>query len=248
MNKKKFVLIVLLLAAAIYAGWLLYQQERRPFYYAGTLEVTKVDIPARLATVIAAVEVQEGARVSQGELLLRLDCSEVAIQEQLAERNFVRGKQLLQAGSLTREAFDQLQSRRDAAALSRTWCEVHSPLSGTVLSRYYEPGEWVGPGSRLLTVADTAQIWAYIYVPQAMLAALKVGREIVGFLPELAMQRLAGRIVKINEEAEFTPKNVQTREERTRLVYGVKIQFVNADSLLKPGMPVEVSLAEGENG
>jgi HlyD family secretion protein len=65
-----------------------------------------------------------------------------------------------------------------------------------------------------------------------------------GYLPELKMKEFDGRILKINDVAEFTPKNVQTQEERERLIYGVKVSFLesNADEILKPGMTIEVAL------
>ena len=65
---------------------------------------------------------------------------------------------------------------------------------------------------------------------------------VTGILPEVRGRVLKGTVARIREEAEFTPKNVQTREERTRLVYGVKIAFPNPDGLLKPGMTIEVRL------
>jgi HlyD family secretion protein len=68
-----------------------------------------------------------------------------------------------------------------------------------------------------------------------------------GYLPELNSREFDGKIIKINEEAEFTPKNVQTRSERTRLVFGVKVSFFdsNAEEILKPGMTIEVNLPQG---
>ena len=64
------------------------------------------------------------------------------------------------------------------------------------------------------------------------------------FLPELGMKRFEGKSTHIRDEAEFTPKNVQTRDERARLVYAVKVSFPNTDRALKPGMTIEVRLPE----
>lgn len=75
-----------------------------------------------------------------------------------------------------------------------------------------------------------------------MLYRLKIGQRITGILPEASDRTFSGRIIKINEEAEFTPKNVQTRAERTRLVYGVKVRFDNPDLMLKAGMTIESAL------
>jgi HlyD family secretion protein len=125
-----------------------------------------------------------------------------------------------------------------------SWCTIRSPINGTVLSRYHEPGEWVVPGTKILTLANIRDIWAYIYVPQPEVAGLHPGMKLKAYLPEMNNRQFVGTILKINSEAEFTPKNVQTQAERTRLVFGVKVSFlgVNDEEILKPGMTVEVEL------
>ena len=95
---------------------------------------------------------------------------------------------------------------------------------------------------KLVTVADLSEVWAMVYVPQPLLAKLSPGQSVEAILPELPGRTLQGKIARIREQAEFTPKNVQTRQERTRLVFGVKIVFPNPERILKPGMTVEVRL------
>jgi HlyD family secretion protein len=77
-----------------------------------------------------------------------------------------------------------------------------------------------------------------------MLAKLTIVMQVKGLVPEDNNRAVAGSIEHINDAAEFTPKNVQTRKERTRLVFGVKVAFKNDDQYLKPGMTVEVTLPE----
>jgi HlyD family secretion protein len=139
---------------------------------------------------------------------------------------------------------DQVKNRKDESDVRLSWCRVLSPLDGTVLSRYHEPGEWVNPGVKLLTLANIKDIWAIIYVPQPAVSRLRPGDKLTGTLPELGMKSFQGTILKINDEAEFTPKNVQTRAERERLVFGVKVSFLgsNETEILKPGMTIEVAL------
>lgn len=119
-----------------------------------------------------------------------------------------------------------------------------APINGKVLSRYHEPGEWMNPGTNILTLANIHDIWAYIYVPQPLVAYLSYGMKLEGTLPERKGQKFIGKIIKINDEAEFTPKNVQTQNERERLIYGIKVSFKdsNAAEILKPGMTIEVAL------
>ena len=103
----------------------------------------------------------------------------------------------------------------------------------------------VNPGTRLFTMANLDEPYAYIYVPQPLIAKLSLGQKLTGYLPELGMRPFEGSIVQIGEQAEFTPKNVQTRDERTRLVFAVKVLFKNDGSVLKPGMSIEVKIPEG---
>ncbi|MDE2291058.1 MAG: efflux RND transporter periplasmic adaptor subunit, partial [Elusimicrobia bacterium] len=221
-----------------------YTLFRPTFRYAGTLEATKVDLSARLSSTIAAVVPQEGDRVTSGEEVVRLTCDDVKVAHDLADINFARAQRLFKSGTISPDQMDQVRNRKQDADVKLSWCSIRSPLDGTVLSRYHEPGEMVGPGTKLLTLANIKDIWAYIYVPQPDVAALKTGEKLTGYLPELGMKPFQGVILKVNDEAEFTPKNVQTRAERERLVYGVKVGFegANQDEVLKPGMTIEVQL------
>lgn len=233
-------LLIPLAAVAAAGAWLWW--SRRPFRYAGTVEATEVSLSSRVPANIAAVAVQEGDEVKKDQVLVRLDCSDYKISADLAAKDFARTERLFKEGSSPQEAYDRAQNRRDDTALKVKWCEIGSPLDGTVLARLHEPGEWASPGLKLLTLADLGGVHAYFYVPQAVLHEIKPGQDVKVFLPEAGDRPRRGRVAFVRPEAEFTPKNVQTREERTRLVYGVKVLLDNADRVLKPGMPIEAEL------
>ncbi len=245
-NRKKLPKIILItmavvIIAAIAAKFLFFRKE---FLYAGTLESTKVDLSAQISSAIGKVNVQEGAHVAENQELVVLTCEDVKVASQLANDNFRRTVGLYRAGTASQETMDQIKYKKEDADVRLGWCSIKSPISGTVLSRYHEPGEWVNPGTKLLTLANIRDIWAFIYVPQPDVSKLQVGMKLKGYLPELNNREFDGTIIKINDEAEFTPKNVQTRSERTRLVYGVKVSFLGANEqeILKPGMTIEVKL------
>jgi len=216
----------------------------QPFTYAGSLETTNVDLSSRVPSAITNVNVHEGDRVKADQDLVDLDCGDLRIADRLAEENYQRGVRLYQVHSIPKETYDEFVNRKQDADLRLAWCTIKSPISGTVLARYHEPAEWVNPGTRILTVANVKDIWAYIYVPETMLAKLSLGQKVTGRLPELNNKAFTGKIVWISDQAEFTPKNVQTRAERTRLVFAVKVSFDNPDEILKPGMYIEVTLPE----
>jgi HlyD family secretion protein len=231
-----------LLAAAVVAFIVWRVVQRDPADYAGTVEATEVDVPARVAAVISTVTVREGERVTTGQALVRLDAPDILLAADLAERDFRRAQTLRRNGSVPEETVDRLRTRRDDAVLRRDWLTAAAPIDGTVLRRWRETGEWTAPGTKLLTLADLRTVYAYVYVSAAQQARLTLNQSVHAVAEELGGAPLNGRIVFIRGEAEFTPKNVQTREERQRLVFGVKVEFDNADQRLKPGMTVRVTL------
>ena len=238
-NKKVIVPIVIIIALAIAVRVFLFKQE---FQYAGTIEATKVDLPARVSSVIATLSAKEGDKIQAGQPLLTLSCEDYQLNAQLAGDNHKRAEQLFKDGSISQQDYDTIKNKKDDADLKVSWCTVKSPLTGTVLTKYHESGEMVTPGTKLFTLADIKDIYAYIYVPQPKVAQLHLQEKINGVLPEVKGRTFEGTITWIADEAEFTPKNVQTEAERTRLVYAVKVTFKNDDETLKPGMTIEVTL------
>jgi len=121
-------------------------------------------------------------------------------------------------------------------------CVLRAPRDGVVQTRAYEPGEVVLPGTRVLTLVDARELTATFYLPNAELGAAAQGRAVTFMADALPGQRFEGRILRVSTTAEFTPRNVQTREDRDRLVYAVEVAIDNADDRLHPGMPVEIAI------
>ncbi|NOY36069.1 MAG: HlyD family efflux transporter periplasmic adaptor subunit [Chlorobi bacterium] len=121
-------------------------------------------------------------------------------------------------------------------------CFVVNPAAGTVLEKYAEDGEIVIPGKTLYKLADLTTMFLRVYVDETMLSDLRTGgaAEVLIDKPHGMMDTLAGKISWISDEAEFTPKIIQTRKERVNLVYAVKIRVEN-DGRLKIGMPGEAN-------
>jgi HlyD family secretion protein len=121
-------------------------------------------------------------------------------------------------------------------------CRIAAPLNGTVLVQYAEPGEVAGFGRPLFKIADLTTMTLRAYIAGDQLGAVKVGQQVqVAIDAEGGTQReFAGRVTWISPKAEFTPKIVQTREERVNLVYAVKVSVPNPDGVLKIGMPGEL--------
>ena len=114
---------------------------------------------------------------------------------------------------------------------------VKAPVGGTITSKLVDLGETVSPRAPVVVISDLDHAWANVYVDEPLVPNLRLGQ--AATLVTDAGQRLAGTITYISPRAEFTPRNVQTAEERSKLVYRVKVTVDNKDGVLKPGMPVE---------
>jgi HlyD family secretion protein len=119
---------------------------------------------------------------------------------------------------------------------------IVAPIDGVVLRKNLEAGETANPGVSILTLLDTGNIWLRAFVPETEIGRVRVGQPATITVDAYPNRRFAGAISEIASEAEFTPKNVQTKKERVNLVFRVKIAAKNPDGVLKPGMPADAVL------
>jgi HlyD family secretion protein len=153
----------------------------------------------------------------------------------------------LRAGA-RREELDVARTRIAAAEVQiATWekavadATVVSPLTGIVTERVADPGEIVPPRAPLVTVTDLAAVWANVYVDEPAVPRIRIGQKATLFT-DAGGSGIEGTVSYISERAEFTPRNVQTADDRSKLVYRVKISVANPDGVLKAGMPVEAEI------
>jgi HlyD family secretion protein len=121
-------------------------------------------------------------------------------------------------------------------------CYVTSPVNGFIVKKFIEVGESVGMMSSLFQVSDLTVVELIIYVPETELAKVKLNQITDVQVDTYPDNTYEGKVIYISPEAEFTPKNIQTKEERTKLVFAVKIQIPNPDFELKSGMPADASI------
>lgn len=148
-----------------------------------------------------------------------------------------------------------LNRQMDAAEIER-WqvvdqlrkCSITSPISGTVLEKYAEAGEYAVPGKPLFKIADVSEMTLHAYVAAPQLTSLKIGQQVKVYadLGEDGSHEYKGIVSWISDKAEFTPKTIQTRDERANLVYAVKVEVKNTDGMLKIGMYGEADFLSEE--
>ena len=315
------VLLVLGLAYA-YGGRLFGPGVKPVVSVTGTVEALQVDVSAKIAGRIVARPVQEGDRVTAGQLLAQLDDAELAADARrqeaavraaratlrdllagprteeiedaraalqsteatrwMTERDYRRAEELsrqkliaTQEVDRARQAYDvaaaqersarqrlnlllagsrpeqieaarqQLSQAEQALAMSRSRLKemtILSPLDGVVLRKNLEVGEVANPGVSILTLMNPKEIWVRAYVPEEEIGRIKVGDPARVMVDAYPGRTFPGRIIEIASEAEFTPKNVQTKKERVNLVFRIKIAVDNPEGILKPGLPADADI------
>ena len=158
----------------------------------------------------------------------------VATQEQINSSN----------SSLSRQS-ESIQAQRAQIEDQIRNAMISSPITGTVLTKYAEQGEFAVPGKALFKVADVSRMKLRAYITADQLTQLQIGQAVAVYADRgiTDRKRYAGRVVWIADKAEFTPKTIQTRNERANLVYAVKIAVEN-DGFIKRGMYGEVRFEE----
>ncbi len=154
----------------------------------------------------------------------------------------------LRAGSRPEE-IDTARARVAGAAAQVATLEkgltdatLQSPVGGIVTEKLVEAGEMIAPRAPALIVVDLDRAWADVFVPEPAVPLITIGQAATVFT-DAGGPGIAGTIGYISPKAEFTPRNVQTADERSKLVYRVRINVDNTDGVLKQGMPVEAEIA-----
>jgi multidrug efflux pump subunit AcrA (membrane-fusion protein) len=123
--------------------------------------------------------------------------------------------------------------------------KMASPIDGAVTLKVREAGETVGPSQAILRLADLDHMWMRVYVPITELDRVQLGQQVEITIDAAPGRTYPGRVIEIAQQAEFTPKNVQTREQREKLVFGVKVEVENPSHELKPGLPADARIRTG---
>jgi len=145
----------------------------------------------------------------------------------------------------------QVQQAAGALAFARQQlanATVRSPLTGVVLTKVTEPGELVTPGQPIVTAASLNPLTLRVYVTEPEKGLVKLGQRAWVSVDSYPGERFPARVVEIAQQAEFTPRNIQTQQERVKLVFGVKLAVANPEGKLNPGMPADAVILLDRGG
>ncbi len=191
----------------------------------------------------------EGAatKAQLDEANTRLRSARAQAQSAGAQADLVREGAGIRSIDSLRAAARQAEAAMGLAKLNLERATVRAPVAGVVLRRLVEPGSTVAPGAPVAQVADLDHLWVRIYVPVTDVPRLKLGGSVQVSVDGLKGRSFRGEITQISERAEFTPKNVQTKEERVKTVHAVKVRLREGFGELKPGIPADVNLSPALN-
>ncbi|MFD2249410.1 HlyD family secretion protein [Pseudochelatococcus lubricantis] len=188
-------------------------------------------------TNISSRQALDNARAARDQANAGL---EAAQQAYLAARNGARPEELAQAAAQRQAA----QAQRDAADLQLHDATLASPSAGTVLTRAVEPGTMVAAGTTVVTLSLDRPVRVRAYAREPDLGRVAPGTKVLVYTDARPGEPYAGTVGFVSPRAEFTPKQVETQDLRTALVYRLRIVVDNADDRLRQGMPVTVRLAD----
>ncbi len=239
--------------------------EGMPVHVGDTLLLTdKSKLDLQLNALSAARQVTE-ATLSTARLAV--EKARKAEEFAISERD--RVDRLIKSGSATQKQLDQLTYEASQATIARRTAEANvtatsaqlaktdadialldrqiqdcaplSPLNGVVTETYVDPGEFVNPGKAMLKIAQLDTVWVKVYLPADEFATVKLG-DPASVSTETGGSEYTGSVIWTSAESEFVPKNVQTKESRSDLVYAVKVSIPNTQSALKIGQPVYATI------
>lgn len=236
-------------------------------FVSGNIETTEVRASFQVAGKIKELFADEGKIVYKGALLARLDTDEfvklkMQAEAALKEANFnydqlkedyERTENLFVAGVIPAQKRDTAKTNADMAkaklhtlkanldlvGIRLNYADLISPMDGFVLVKSAEVGEVIQIGAPIFTLANLQNIWLTAYINETDLGRVKLNQEARIKIDTYPDKMYSGRISFISQETEFTPKQIQTKEERAKLVYRIKISIDNANMELKPGMPAD---------
>jgi HlyD family secretion protein len=231
-------------------------REKPQILASGTIEIKEVDVSTRISSRVVSLKKDEGQQVVKGELMAILDDSIVAAQRDAAQAVFNnaqdtynRTKSLFSTQSISQQQFDTARagyisamSQLKQAEVMAEEANVKAPWSGIILKKHVEEGELVSPNAPLFTIGDLSEAKVTIYVPLKEMTLLKYGMNVKVSVDAFTDKKFDGKITYISGEAEFTPKNVQTQDERIKEVFEVQVTVPNPEGILKPGIPADVEI------
>ena len=238
----------------------------------GNIEATEIRLSFQVPGKLVERLVDEGYTVKKDQVLARLDKDELTkikeqVQSALAQAQAdcqLQEKQSQRMANLLKESATAVQDKDVAEAnyevaqarlrgakqalelaeIRLGYADLRSPMNGFVTVKSADVGEVLQAGSPVFTIVDLNDVWLTAYINETDLGRIRLNQPVDVKTDTFSRRTYRGRISFISQEAEFTPKQIQTTEERVKLVYRIKVDLANTNLELKPGMPADGYIIE----
>jgi HlyD family secretion protein len=255
------IAVVVLLVLAAVAGWFGYQAWRDrqiadedAVLASGTVEAEESQVASVIGGRIVSAGATEGAAVEEGQRLFRIDDALLRLQVDQAEAGLraaraahgqaVDDDESDAAVAAARARVEQAQAALRMARVQLGYATIESPSDGVITAVSARVGENASPGRALAVLADLERLHVSVFVPETQIGRVSIDDSATITADGIA-DEVTGRVSFIASEAEFTPNTIETRDQRVKLVYEVRIAVEGDAGGLKPGMPVDVRIEIG---
>lgn len=233
----------------------------------GNIEGNEVRLAFRVGGQIEQLLVDEGDVLKAGDIVALLNTDELTkirderaaslklaeYQYKLDQLDYERAENLYEAGAISMQKRDSALTKRDTdianieqlkaslelAEVRLGWANLASPLNGYITVKSSLQGEVVENGTPVFTVVDLNDLWVTAYINESDLGRIKLGQKAHVQTDSYPGKKYDGTISFISSQTEFTPKYIQTSQERVKYVYRIKVHVDNSSLDLKPGMPAD---------
>jgi HlyD family secretion protein len=247
------ILLVLAIGAGGYYYWWRSAQatESTEVSASGAVEAQQYQVASVIAGRVTKVAVLEGDVVKQGQILVVLDQSALKLQVDQAEQGVKAARAALSNAkedgtdadvTAARARLNQAKAAVDLAKVQLGYSTVSAPHGGVVVTLTTNEGQNAGPGKTLLTLSDPSSLFVRVFVPETQIGNVKVGQQVT-VTADSPTEPYTGTVSFVASEAEFTPSNVETKDQRTKLVFEVRVRIPDTSGALKAGMPVDVAFS-----
>jgi HlyD family secretion protein len=268
-NRLIGLVLVLLVIVAAFAAYFIFELNRnhKLIKVSGNIEGNDVRISFRVGGQILNLLADEGSNLKIGQIVARLNTDELTklqkeaeaqlkaaeFQYQFSKDDYIRNENLYKAGAISAQRRDQYKTTADTdwASVKRSraqlelantrlgWADLASPLNGYILVKSAEEGEVVQTGAPVFTAVDLNNVWVTAYINETDVGKVNLNQKATVKIDSFPDKSYKGWVSFISQQAEFTPKYIQTTTERVKLVYRIKVRVDNTDLELKPGMPAD---------
>ena len=245
------VLVVLVLAGL--GGWWWWSSTHPATteqVLSGQVQADELAIAPAMAGRIAKLKASEGDQVTKGQTLAQLDTSALKVQLDQAKQGVTAAKAAVTNAKddgtkadvkAAKARLSQAESAVKLAEIQLGYATITAPSDGTVITVVSNTGQNAAPGRTLLTMTNPADLFVRVFVPETRIGQVSVGQQ-VSVTSDSTTGTFQGTVSFVSSQAEFTPNNIDTPEQRTKLVFEVRIAVDDPSGALKSGMPVDVSL------